>query len=83
MPGMKGLRQETWSRVKKGEKSALRGRKVGECFQWKATDSVQEETPVVLTTGLVLVNEHNHPLPLREGRHRLTEESLANVAVRE
>ena len=40
-------------------------RKVGECFQWKATgQSSNPETPVVLTTGPILIKEHNHPLLL-------------------
>ena len=46
-------------------------------------DSVQDETLVVSTTGLSLVNEHNHPLLLQERRHRLTEESPTNMEVRE
>ena len=34
----------------------------------------EKEIPVVLTTGLILVKEHNHPLVLRRRRRRLTEE---------
>ena len=39
-------------------------------------DSVRKGIPVVLTTGLILVNEHNHPLLLLKCRLRLTEGSL-------
>ena len=46
-------------------------------------DSVRKEFTVVLTTGLVLVREHNHPLLLRRRRLRLTEESLAYFAFHE
>ena len=46
-------------------------------------DSVQEEIPEVLTTGLILVNEQNHPLPLSKRRLRLTEESLMDFALHE
>ena len=45
-------------------------------------DSVQEEILEVLTTGLILLDEHRHPL-LQERRHRLTEESLTDMAVEE
>ena len=33
-------------------------------FNGRRTDSFQEETLVVLVTGLILVNGHNHPLLL-------------------
>ena len=51
---MKELKQEYWSSVTLKEKweTAISGRR---------THSVQEETPVVLNTSLVLVKEHNHP----------------------
>ena len=42
----------------------------------KKTDSVQEETLAVLSTEVIVDNEHNRPLLLRRRRHRLTEESL-------
>ena len=75
---MKELRQEYWSRVKKGETSA-RKEKWESGFSGRRTDSVQKEIPVVLTTGLILVMEHNHPLLLQNRRHRLTDGSLANM----
>ena len=56
-------------------------RKVGECFQVKANGQCLRGDPVVLTTVFILVNEHNHHLLLRERRHRLTEESLSNIAI--
>ena len=34
-PGMRDLRREYWSKVRKGEVSA-RKEKIGECFRWKA-----------------------------------------------
>ena len=49
----------------------------------RRTDSVQKEIPVVVTTGLILVKKHNHPLLLQERRHRLTEESLKYFALHE
>ena len=60
-----------------GKMSALK-EKWETAFNGRRTDNVQEETTVVLTTGLILVNEHNHPLQLRERRHRLTEERLTH-----
>ena len=79
---MKEVNQEYWSRVKRGEMSALKEKWVT-AFKGRRTVSVQEDIPVLSTTGLILVNEHNHPLLLQERRHRLTEESFTNVAVRE
>ena len=76
---MKELRQEYWSKVIRREMSAQKG-------NWEIAiserqmDSVRKEIPVVLTTGLVLVKEHNHPLLLRRRRLRLKEESLAYFA---
>ena len=41
-----------------------------------------EETPVVFSTGVILVNGHNHPLLLQERRRqRLAEESPTNMAI--
>ena len=50
-------------------------------FNGRRTESVQEEIPVVLTTDLILVNGHNHPLLLQQRRRRVTEESLTNMAI--
>ena len=50
-------------------------------FSGRQMDSVRNEIPVVLTTGLVLVKEHSHPLLLRRRRLRLKEECLAYVAL--
>ena len=61
--------------VKSGETPA-RKEKLENAFNGRRTDSVQEEILVVLTTGLILCNGHNHPLLRQEHRHRLTEESL-------
>ena len=60
-PGMKELKHECWSRVKKGETS-VRKEKWENAFNGRRMDSVQEETPVVSTTGLILVNGPHHPL---------------------
>ena len=56
---------------------------MGACFNGRRTDSVQKKILAVFTTGLIPVKEHNHPLLLRERRHRLTEESLTDMAVQE
>ena len=61
------------SRVKKGELSA-RKEKWETAFGGWQLDSVRKVISVVLTTGLILVKEHNHPLLLRRRRRRLTEE---------
>ena len=51
-------------------------------FSGRQTDSFQGEiTAVFLTASLILVNEHNNPLLLRERRHGLTEKSLTNLAI--
>ena len=62
------------------EKTSARTEKWENAFSGKQLDSVPEETPVVFTTDLILVNEHSHPLVLQERRRRQTEESLANMA---
>ena len=67
---------------KKGETSA-RKEKWESAFNGRQMESVQVEPPVVKTTGLVLVKEHNHSPLLRERRHRLTGGSLTDMAVRE
>ena len=74
------IEQVHWSRVKKGEMSAEK-ENLKNAFKGKRTHSVEEETPVVLNTGLIPVKGCNRPLPLQERRHRLTEESVINVAV--
>ena len=79
-PEMKELKQK--SRVRKEETSALK-EKEENALSGRRTDSVQDETPVVSTTGLSLVKDHNNPLLLQERRHRLTEESPTNMEVRE
>ena len=56
---MKDLKQGYWSRVKKGETSARKEQREI-VFSERRMDSIL----VVLTTGLMLVNEHNHPLLL-------------------
>ena len=43
----------------------------------------EKESPVVLTTGLILVNGHNHPLLLPKRRLRPAEESLLCSALHE
>ena len=72
---MKELKQENWSRVRKGETSA-RKEKWESAFNERRMNSVQEETPAVsLTekpwetdaitdTDLISVKEHNHLLLL-------------------
>ena len=67
-----------WSRVVKGERSALR-RKWEDVINGKQRDSVRKGTLVVLTKGPILVKEHNHPLR----RPRLREESLLETSVEE
>ena len=41
----------------------------------------QGEIPEALTTDLILVSGHNHPLLLQQRRRGLTEESFANMAI--
>ena len=77
---MKELKQEYWSSQNR-EKTSARKEKWENAFNGRRMDSVQEETLVVLTTGLILVNGHNHPLLLQERRHRLTEENITNMAI--
>ena len=43
----------------------------------------EKGSPVVLTTGLTMVNEHNRPLLFLKRRLRLTEESLVYSALHE
>ena len=43
-------------------------------------DSVQEETPAVSATEVIVDNQHTRPLLLPEHRHRLTEEDLRKAA---
>ena len=50
-------------------------------FNGRQLDSVQGEIPEVLTTDLILVSGHNHPLLLQQRRRGLTEESLAKMAI--
>ena len=52
-------------------------------FSGRQLDSVRNGILVVLTTGLILVNEHNHPLLLQKARHRPSEESLTYFALHE
>ena len=79
---MKDLRREYWSRVTQEETPALR-EMWENVFSGKQLDNVPKGTPVVLTTGPILVKEHDHPLLLWERRPRLTEGSLAGMAVQE
>ena len=59
---------------KKGDVSAES--KVGNAFNGRRKDSVQEVTYVVLITDFILVKEHNHPFLLQKRRHRLLEDNL-------
>ena len=79
---MKELRRENWSKVTREEMSSHKA-EWENAFSGRQLDSVRKEIPVVLTTGLVLVKEHNHPLLLRRRRLRLTEESLTYFALLE
>ena len=64
-------RFETGALVKSHKGRHVCGKKSGRMLSvGKQLDSVQEEIPEVLTTGLTLVNEHNHPLLLQERRHK-------------
>ena len=82
---------KTWNgRIETGELvKRQKGRHVSAKEKWdnafngRRMDSVQEEILVFLTTGLILLNEHNHPLLLQERRHRLLAESFTNMEVRE
>ena len=78
---MEGLRQECWSTVTKGEKSASRG-KWENAIGGKQTDSVQEETLAVSATDPIVDRKHNRPLLLQKRGHR-PEENPRNVLVSE
>ena len=67
-PGMKEFRQEYWSRVTKGEKSALTG-KWEKTVSGRQLDSIQKETPVVSATEVIVDRKHNRPL-LRQKRRQ-------------
>ena len=59
-------------------------KKAGERFQWKATGQCSKGNSKRHNHGSPFwVKEHNHPLLLRERRTRLTEESLAEMAVQD
>ena len=71
---MKGLRQKYWSKVTKGEKSALRGE--GEkCCQWKATGQCSRGDSCSLSHGSNR-GQHTRPVLLQKHGHTLTEELL-------
>ena len=53
---MKGLRQEYWSRVTKGEKSALKGNEE-HAISGKQMDSVQKEMLAASATTIVGVEK--------------------------
>ena len=69
------MRQECWSRAKKGEMSALK-EKWETAFHGRRTDSGRKEIHVFVTTGLILVREHHHPLLLWGSWPRLTQASF-------
>ena len=54
-----------WVKSQKG-KTSTRKEKWDNAFNGRRPDSVQKKILVVLTTGLILVNEHNHPLLLQK-----------------
>ena len=81
-PGMKELKQEYWSKVIKETMSGQK-EKWENASSGRQMDSVRKGTPVVLTTGPILIKEHTHPFLLRKRRPRLTEESHIEVAVQE
>ena len=70
--------QKSWR-----EKASASREKWENAYSGKQQDSVRKGTPVVLTTGPILVKEHTHPLLLWERRPRLTEVSLIEMAVQE
>ena len=63
-----------------GKTSALK-EKWENPFNGRQLDDVQGEIPEALTTDLILVSGHNHPLLLQQRRRGLTEESFANMAI--
>ena len=75
--GMKGLRQEYWSRVTDGEKSASKGKEEN-AISGKQLDSGQDEALAVSATEVIVDNKHNRLL-IHRRRHRLTEEDLRKV----
>ena len=63
-------------------KKCQRGKKSGRMSSVESERTVFKRRLLeFFTAGLILVNEHNHPLLLRERRHRLTEETFTNMAV--
>ena len=58
----------------KGKNASVK-RRVGECHQWKANGSVQEETLAVFATEVIVDTEDNRPLLFRRRKHRLTEKN--------
>ena len=57
-------------------KNVSMGRRMGECYQWKAIGQCSKGVLAVLVTEMIVEWQHNHPLLLRRRRFRLTEDSL-------
>ena len=64
---MKGWRQEFWSRATKGKKSALRG-KWQNAISGKQLDTVQEETPAVSASEVIVDRKAQSSSPAPKGQ---------------
>ena len=74
------MERGTVNKSYKGRKVSA-GKKVRE--SGKQLDSVQEETPVVSATEVIVDRKHNRPLLLQKGRHGMTKENLRKVQTSE